>query len=341
MEYKLLTPGPVQLPRKVVEAIARQPEFHRTDEFRNVLNEVLEKLRKVYNGTPVIAPGAGTFAVDMAIYNYIDPGDKVLAIVHGEFGERMVASAESRGADVHILKSHINPPPPDVVEDCARKLGDVRAIIAVHNETSVGATNRYVDKLQRVAEAVGAILIIDSVSALPAEPIKQKIDVVASATQKAFMAPPGGAIVYVNTEPRVRTPAPPSMNLRRFIDGLAKANPPYTPPVNVVYGLNAALDIILGMGPEAYHELHIKRAEFLYNSIKLEPVAMSPFRSCTVTAFYANKPGDIIQALKKQGYIIAGGMGELKNKVIRIGVMGDISFDDLRKVAEVVNSLVD
>lgn len=340
MVLKLLTPGPVQLPRKVIEAIAKQPEFHRTDEFREKLRQVLEKLQKVYNATPILAPGTGTFAVDMAIYNYIDPNDSVIALVHGEFGVRMAESAETRGAKVYRFETKIFPPSPDVVEDFAKKLHNVKAILAVHNETSLGVTNRYIEKLQRVAENVGAILIIDSVSALPAEPLRHKIDVVATASQKAFMAPPGGAIVYINIEPKAKTPVPTSMNIRKFLEKLDKADPPYTPPINVIYGLDASLDIIISIGVETYHELHKKRAEILYNSIKLKPVAHGDFRSYTVAAFYTDEAEKIIKTLKHHGYVITGGMGEYKSKIIRIGVMGDISFEDLEKVAEVVNSLV-
>lgn len=341
MVLKLLTPGPVQLPRKVIETIATQPVFHRSDEFKEVLRNVLDKLHKIYNATPVIAPGTGTFAVDMAVYNFIDPGDKVVALVHGEFGHRMALSAESRGAKVYKLETKILPPSPDAVEDLAKRIGDVKAIIAVHNETSLGVTNRYIDKLQRVAENVGAILIIDSVSALPAEPIKYKVDVVATATHKAFMAPPGGAIIYVNSEPKNKVHVPPSMDLRKFLEKLDKLDPPYTPPINIIYGLNASLDIILNIGVEAYHELHRERAESLYTTIKLEPVPKGEYKSYTVTAFYTNKANAIIKTLRGQGYIVAGGMSEMKDKIIRIGVMGDVSLDDLKKVAEVVNNFVD
>lgn len=341
MEIKFLTPGPVQLPKQVIEAMARQPEFHRTDEFRIVLKRVLDNLFKVYSATPILAPGTGTFAVDAAIYNYIDPGDDVISIVHGEFGERIVETVKSRGAKVYEVRYSIYPPPPDVIEDIAKKFTNIKAITVVHNETSVGVTNRYLDKLQKIAEKLGAILIVDSVSALPAEPIRCKVDVVATASQKAFMAPPGGAIIYLNTEPKAKTPVPPSMNLRKYLEKLDKADPPYTPPINVVYGLDTSLEIILRMGVETYHEMHKQKAEFLYKSLKLKPVAEEPFRSYTVTAFYANKPKEIINELKKHGYVITGGMGELKNNSIRIGVMGDITMDDLKKVVEVVNSLVD
>jgi aspartate aminotransferase-like enzyme len=340
MVYKLLTPGPVQLPKEVVNAIARQPLFHRSKEFRELLENVLEKLRKVYNATPVIAPGTGTLAVDMAIYNFVNPGDIVVAIVHGEFGNRMAQTAESRGAKVYKLETKLYPPPPDVVEDYALRLGNVKAIIAVHNETSTGVVNRYLDKLQKVAQNIGAVLIVDSVSAIPVEPIDCKIDVIATATHKAFMAPPGGAIVYLNIEPKPRTPVPLSMDLKRFLEHLSRIDTPYTPPINVLYGLNASLDIILSMGLTNYQQLHRERAGFLYSSIKLRSVAEGVHRSNTVAAFYTDKASEIIERLRNQGYIIAGGLGELKGKIIRIGVMGDISMEDLRKVVDTVNMFV-
>lgn len=78
---KYLTPGPVQLPEAVIKAIARQPHFHRTDEFREIFREVLDKLTKITYGTPIIAPGTGTFAVDMMVYNYVNPGENVAVLV--------------------------------------------------------------------------------------------------------------------------------------------------------------------------------------------------------------------------------------------------------------------
>jgi aspartate aminotransferase-like enzyme len=341
MVFKLLTPGPVQLPREVVKAIAKQPIFHRSEEFKELLTNILEKLSKIYDATPVIAPGTGTLAVDMAIYNFIDPGDVVVAIIHGEFGSRMAQSAESRGAKVYRIETKIYPPPPDAVEDYIRKIGKVKAIIVVHNETSIGVTNRYLDKLQRTAENIGAILIVDSVSALPAEPINCKVDVIATATHKAFMAPPGGSILYLNINPKTEIPVPPSMDLKKFLGGIGKGDVPYTPPINVLYGLNASLDIILGMSLSTYQQLHREKIEFLYKSVKLKPVAEGIHRSCTVAAFYTNKASEIIKTLKSRGYIIAGGLGELKGRIIRVGVMGDISMEDLENVVNVVNTFVD
>ena len=339
MGLKYLTPGPVQLPKQVVEAIAKQPQFHRTDEFREVFKRVIEKLSMVYDATPVIIPGTGTLAVDVMVYNYVDPGDKVVVITNGEFGNRLADSVASRGAVVHkIVWRYGEVPPPDVVEDTVKRIGNVKAIAVVHNETSTGTTNRFIERYQEVADSYGATLLVDSVSLFPAEVFRRRIDVIATASQKAFISPPGAAILYISKNPTAKAPIPPSMRLTKFLESLKKWETPYTPPINVIYGLDAALDIILGMGLSKYHEIHRERAEYLYRNIKLTPIAKEEFRSYTVTAFYTDKAKEIIDALKRRGYVIAGGMGDLKGKSIRIGVMGDITFDDLKIVVETVNS---
>ncbi len=344
MGMKYLTPGPVQLPKMVIDAIARQPQFHRTDEFRETMKRVLEKLAKIYPyGQPIVMPGSGTFAVDVMIYNYIDPGDNVLAISMGEFGDRLIDSIESRGARVVKIRSEIGTaPPPDMIEDTARKHGNINAIAVVHNETSCGVTYRYIEKLQDIAHSIGALLLVDSVSAFPAEPIGCRVDVIAVSSQKAFLAPPGAAILYISREPRSRTPIPPSMNIAKYLKGIDMGDTPYTPPINIVYGLDASLEYILNIGLDQYHSIHRERAYILYTSLKLKPVPRDPnLWSYTVTAFHTERARDMVRELKKYGYVIASGMGRYKDRIIRIGTMGEITRYDLEKVVEVVNSLVD
>ncbi len=343
MVMKYLTPGPVQLPKAVIHAIARQPHFHRIDEFKEIFKDVIDKLSKVAYGIPIIAPGTGTFAIDMMVYNYVNPNENAVVPIYGEFSERLAESLESRGAKVYRIKWGIGSiPPPDVIEDFCRRISNVKAIAIVHNETSCGTTNRYVEEIQSVADSVGATLLVDSVSAFPAEPIRSRVDVIATASQKAFLAPPGAAILFISKEPSSSHPVPPSMNLQKYLKMLSRNETPYTPPINVIYGLSVSLNYILSIGIEKYHEIHRERAEILYRGIKLKPVPMEHHvRSYTVTAFYTEKPKEIIFELKSLGYIIAGGMGEIRDRSIRIGVMGDITVDDLNKVVEVVNRVAD
>ncbi|MCS7109074.1 MAG: aminotransferase class V-fold PLP-dependent enzyme [Sulfolobales archaeon] len=338
---RYLTPGPVQIPKQVVEAFGRQPHFHKLEEFKEVFKEVTEKLSKVTTGDPIIIPGTGTLAVDAMVYNFIDPGDKVIALSYGEFSERLIESLECRGAEVFRLSVGVGKVPhPDVVEDFAKKVGSVAAIALVHNETGAGTCNRYLSKLRGVADSLGALLLIDSVSGIPAEPIDCVVDVIATSSQKAFIAPPGAAILYLNSKPRAKHTMPRSINLNKFLKSIKEWDTPYTPPINVIYALDASLSYILRIGLSNYHEMHKMKAEYLYSRISLKSIADEPFRSYTVAAFFTDKVDGIVNLLKSKGFVISRGVGEIKDRSIRIGVMGEVSLDDIKRVVEIVNDYV-
>ncbi len=335
---KYLTPGPIQLPDFVLKAAYRQPAFHRSDEFKQTLKSVLDKMSKVYGGTPVVMPGTGTLAVDTMVYNYVNPGERVLAIIFGEFGKRLAASLKSRGAEVIEWEVEA-PPAPDEVDDRLRRAGPVAAVVLVHNETSMGIAYKDLAKVIDVVKSHGALLLVDSVSGMPAEPLPPGIDVVATASHKAFMAPPGAAILFLNAEPRAKAGVPPAMDLRGYLKVPSTLDTPYTPPIPVIYSLEASLEYILGLGLARYAEIHKERMDVLYGGVKLRPVPKPEHRSNTVAAFYCNDVKLALKALRDAGYVASAGMGHLKDKVIRIGVMGDVSKDDLTKVAEVLNNV--
>ncbi|PLJ78600.1 pyridoxal-phosphate-dependent aminotransferase family protein [Infirmifilum sp. SLHALR2] len=337
---KLLTPGPVQVPRRVLEALARQPLYHRGEEFREILRGVLENLSSLYPGAePVILPGTGTLAVDAMVYNYLWPGDRVLAVVHGVFGERLVDSLRSRGCEVHALRS---PPgravPLESVSDEALKLPGLKAIAVVHNETSTAVAARYLDGLRDLAHSLGALLLVDSVSGFPAEPLPEGVDVVATASHKALLAVPGAAVLYLSSRPRATLGVPPSMRLDKFLEALREHETPYTPPISAVYALKASTDLILETGLPRYQRLHAERARLIYSAVKAEPLVKDEsVRSNTVAAFLLPRASDAIRELAIKGYVVAGGMGELKGKVVRVGLMGEIEPGDLEAVAAVLN----
>lgn len=335
---KYLTPGPIQLPDFVLKAAYRQPAFHRSEEFRESLKAVLDKMAKVYGGTPVVMPGTGTLAVDTMVYNYVNPGERALVVIYGEFGRRLSASLKSRGAEVHELEAS-SPPPPDVVDDALRKMGGAKAVAVVHNETSMGFAHKGLDKIIDIAKAHGALLLVDSVSGMPAEPLPPGVDVVATASHKAFMAPPGAAILYLNAEPRAASGVPPAMDLRPYLKVPSALDTPYTPPIPVIYSLEASLEYILGLGLDRYVEIHKERMDVLYGNTKLEPLSRPSYRSNTVAAFYCGDVKKALASLRKAGYVASAGMGPYKDRAIRIGVMGDVSKEDLLKVAEALNNV--
>ncbi|MEM4604584.1 MAG: aminotransferase class V-fold PLP-dependent enzyme [Pyrobaculum sp.] len=334
---KYLTPGPVQLPKFVIDSMAKQPPFHRGEEFKKLFKNVLDKLRALYDSNVVVLPGTGTLAVETMIYNYISPGEKVLALVYGEFGKRAVESTSIRGGRV-IEFENDTPLPPDVVDDVLRKERDIKAVLIIHNETSTGIAYKDMRRLIDVVKANGALLLVDSVSGFPAEPLPPGVDVVATASHKALLAPPGASILYIGQTPRATEGVPTVMNLKKFIKMAEVLETPYTPPISILYALDASLSYILEHKNE-YSEIHRQRVEYLYTHLKFKPIPPEPLRSNTVTAFYCERPREAISKLREAGYVIAGGMYKYREKSIRIGVMGDITFEDLKKVVEVLNGL--
>lgn len=334
---KYLTPGPVQLPKPVVDAMARQPPFHRGDEFRQLFKSVLDKLQALYSATSIVMPGTGTLAVDTMIYNYVNPGERILAIIYGEFGKRAVESARIRGADVVELERDL-PPQPDEVEDILRRYSTIKAVLLVHNETSTGIAYKNLKRLVDITKAYGVLLLVDSVSGFPAEPLPPEVDVVATASHKALLAPPGASILYIGVQPRASGGVPPSMDLRKFVKTLEHLETPYTPPISVLYALDVSLSYILELGKK-YTDTHRERVEYLYSAVRLNPIPPPDVRSVTVTAFLCEKPKEAIAKLREAGYVIAGGMYKYRDRSIRIGVMGDITMNDLKAVAEVLNDV--
>ncbi|MFP3299438.1 MAG: aminotransferase class V-fold PLP-dependent enzyme [Thermocladium sp.] len=343
---KYLTPGPVQLPIDVLKAISAQPMFHRTDEFRELFKTVTGKLLEVSNAKNVaVIPGTGTTAVDAMVYSFLDPGDKVLALITGEFSERLAESAETRGAHVMKIEGPLGGVPDlnnirEVIEEEKPK-----AILAVHNETSTGVANRLLNEVADLAHKNNAMILIDSVSGMPAEPIDaSRFDVVATASHKALMAPPGAAIVFFNDAKMGSAPRPPAIDVAKFVKSMGKLETPYTPPIPIMYALNVSLDIILDMGLEKYVGIHMEKMNYLYNEligIGFREVPQPFFRSNTVAALYSPiEPQIIIKKLRETGYTISGGMWKIRDKSIRIGIMGDVALSDLKIVADALRKII-
>lgn len=344
---KYLTPGPVQLPQRVIEAYGRQPMFHRGRDFSELFGDVNRLLGQIFKGYVIsILPGTGTFAVDVMVYNFIKPGDHVLVLINGEFSDRLAKAIEARGGVVDKIVFNPGESICGNVNELANRT--FNAIAVVHNETSMGVANRCIDELAKVAHEKGAILLVDSVSGVPAEPIGNSADVIATATHKALLAPPGGAIVaFRDPSLIVDSAKPQSMDLRSYIKYSERLETPYTPPINVLYALRESLRyIIYEVGLDNYVRMHDERINIIYGGLEkvgFMPVPIKPeYRSRTVTALYSPiAPPKVIDYLRQNGYVIAGGMWTIRDRSIRIGVMGDLTTDDLRRVVELLTELVE
>jgi aspartate aminotransferase-like enzyme len=353
----LMTPGPTPAPPEVLAAIAQPVIHHRGPDYKKLYAECLGRLREVFRTeSEVLLFGAsGTGAMESAVANLCSPGDPVLVVSAGYFGERWAKLAKAYGADVDHLSYDWGEIPS--ADDVASRLGEraATAVFLTQSETSTGV----VSDLQPVAAAArdaGALSVVDAISSLGAVPLETDawgIDVVAAGAQKALMTPPGLAMVSASEAAWEKSATATSP--RFYFDweitrkGQSKLDAPVTPPVSLVAGLNVALGIILEQGLEAAFDRHVRLGRACREGVKamgLELFSPDDDSSAVVTAVRAPDGIDsdelVLLLRDRHGVTLAPGQGELKGKIFRIGHIGyyDV-FDITTALAAVELALVE
>jgi serine---pyruvate transaminase len=340
----LMTPGPTPAPPEVLAAIAQPVVHHRGPDYRKLYSDCLARLREIYRtGEEVLLFGAsGTGAMESAVANLCSPGERVLVVSAGYFGERWAALAEAYGAEVDHLRYGWGEIPS--AEETAARLREreASAVFLTHSETSTGV----VIDLQPFAAAareVGALSVVDAISSLGAVPLETDawgIDVVASGAQKALMTPPGLAMVSASPAAWEKSSAATSpryyWDWERTRKGQASLDAPVTPPVSLVAGLNVALGMLLEEGLEAAFERHVRLGRACREGVKamgLELSSPDDDSSAVVTAARAPEgidSGELVLLLRdRHGVTFAPGQGELKGKIFRIGHIGYYDVFDI------------
>ena len=353
----LMTPGPTPAPPEVLQAIAQPVIHHRGPDYRRLYAESLARLREVFRTEQevLLFGGSGSGAMESAVANLCSPGDPVLVVSAGYFGERWASIAKEYRAEVDHLRYAWGEIP--TVDDLVARLREreARAVFFTHSETSTGVV---VDP-QPVAAAArdaGALSVIDAVSSLGAVPLETDawgIDVVASGAQKALMTPPGLALVTASAAAWERSAAGTSPRFywdwERTRKGQATLDAPVTPPVSLVAGLNVALGLLLEEGLEAAFERHRRLGRACRQGLKamgLELSSPDDDSSAIVTAARAPEGIDsdelVLLLRDRHGVTLAPGQGELKGKIFRIGHIGyyDV-FDITTALASVELALVE
>lgn len=348
-----MTPGPVELHPRVLEALSGQVVSHRGQEFHSLYSTLLEHARRVFQtgGDVLVMTSSATLAVECAVANPLQPGEKLLVPVHGIFGERMAEAAETYGLRVVRLQGPWDEAAgPEQVEEALARDPDIKAVALVHNETSTGAM---VSDMVRLAEAVkcrGRLLIVDAVSSLGGVPLpvdKLGIDICVAGAQKCLAGPPGLSLLSVSEEAwksieRRERPLPAYIDLRKHKEFLARMETPFTPAVNLLYGLNEALTIILEEGLSRWQEKHARCSSLLYHltrSLGLKPYPKEMFRSITVIALQVPEGINgslLLEELEVRGLVAARGMGRLREKLIRIACMGNITEEKVEQAAQII-----
>jgi aspartate aminotransferase-like enzyme len=344
-EPNLRIPGPTGLPPSVREAGGRQMVNHRGDEFRALLRRVTEGMKPFF-GTEheiILLTCAGTGALEAAVVNTLSPGDPVLAVTIGAFGDRFAKIAEVYGASVTRLAVEWGgAADADEVGRAAAAIPGLKAVLLTHNETSTGVTNRVGDLAAAVrAVAPDALILVDAISALGAVPFEMDawgLDLVATGSQKAWMAAPGMAMVAVG--PRAwaagETATMPRfyLDLKRHRDSAVNGETPWTPAVAVLYQVDEGLRLMQaeGDGVFARHEACAAMTRAGLRALGFELLAPDAVSSRTVTAARVPEGLDwkaFNGALKKRGLVLAGGQGKLTGKIFRVGHLGSVTTEEI------------
>jgi len=345
-DYRLRLPGPTAVPERVRLATALPVLNHRGAEFKAILAECQQRLKPMF-GTAhdvLIFPGSGTSMMEAALVNVVSPGDAVLIVVAGQFGDRFVSIAKAFGASVDTLDVEWGGAL-DAQRVAERlKQRSYRAVVMVHNESSTGVAYD-IAAVGAVVRETPALLVVDSVSGLAGIEMKMDAwgaDIVVSASPKSLMCPPGirlaavGARAWKVIDRDGRVPSF-FIDFRRGKASLDKNETPFTPPVTLLYGLLEALRMIDEEGLPNVFARHARLAAALRTGVQalgLELYNRPNTSSATVVAMKvpAGLEGGVIVQHMREHYhtVIAGARHPSQTgKVIRIGTMGTVSEADI------------
>ena len=353
----LRIPGPVAMPDAVRAALAHQMINHRGAEFKLLLGDVRARLAGVFATQNEILcfTSSGTGGLEAAVVNLFSPGDRALMVLGGAFGERAFAIAQAFGVNVtrieHPWGTAANP---NTLRDALRAHPDVKVVYLTHNETSTGVTNPIGKLAQVVHEESNALIFVDAISGLGALPFETDgwgIDVVVAGSQKAFGCPPGLSMISVSPkawEAVARSTMPRFYwDFQKMREAHNEGSAPYTPAISVFFGLSAALELMETEGAEARFARHARAGDLVRHGVVemgLSLFADPPHNSNIVTAISMPdgiSPGDVRAELRaRYNTVIAGGVGRLKDSVIRIGHLGFFSEEDLTKTLEQLDAVV-
>jgi alanine-glyoxylate transaminase/serine-glyoxylate transaminase/serine-pyruvate transaminase len=343
----LQIPGPTNVPERVLRAIDRAVIDHRGPEFAALVKAILPDLRRLFHtdeGAVIVYPSSGTGAWEASLVNTLSPGDRVLAFDNGHFSALFARSARNLGLEVDEVPGRWGSPiAPSEVE--ARLAADrdrrIRAVLAVHNETSTGVRSD-IAAIRGAMEAAGhdALLIVDTVSSLGSMDFRfdeWRVDVALTGSQKGLMLPPGLGLVCAG--PRALAAAERARLPRNYFDWrpILRDNVagfyPYTPATNLLYGLREALTMLFEEGLEHVFARHHRLAEAVRAAVRAwelqilcdDARAYSDSLTAVVMPEGQDSEAVIGRARDRFDLALGVGLGSLKGKIFRIGHLGALN----------------
>ena len=349
----LMIPGPVEFEPEVLEALGAPTVSHLAPAFLEAFGSALAAMREVWlcpSGKPLVVAGSGTFAMELAAANLVEPGDRALVVSTGVFGERFVDLLGRHGAIVSVVRAAVGEGVDlDRIEDGLRKTAP-RLLTVTHVDTSTGV-RMPIAAIGELARRHGALSVIDGVCSVAGEEIRQEawgLDVVLTASQKAIGVPPGLALLVAGPRALERFEARRQPVRSYYADWgkwlpVMKAyearTPSYfgTPAVNLVAALSVSLRQILAEGMDSRFERHTNLAAAFQagtDALGLRQVPLDrEHKAHTLTACYL--PDGVagpqfLRAVAAAGVVIAGGLHpDIRERTFRVGHMGAVRAGDV------------
>ena len=359
----LLVPGPTPVIPEIYDALANETMGHTDPRFVEIFKRSIENTKKLFNtdGEVYVVAGSGTLAMEMAIVNTVAKGERILVISHGYFGDRFAPLANAYNIKFDVLQSEWGKRVPINEVKAQLEKHKYKAVTITHADTSTGVSSN-LEELIPVIKAHGALAIVDGVvatAALQEDMSKSygnnelyKIDVVLTGSQKAIGIPPGLAIVAFSQEAlraRAQLESVPSYyaNIENWRPIMENPSQYFaTPPVNLIYAYDVALQVVLNEGMKKREQRHIAYGRGIravlksygMQSLASEEVA-APTLSCI---FYPDGVQDIPfrQQLAAQGVIVAGALAQLSGKAFRIGHMGNTTPTMIEEAIEKIGKVL-
>jgi len=343
----VMIPGPTNVDPKVLRSMARPTLSHTSGAFATIFKETLADLGRIFKTNGVVLPlaGTGTLGAEVAFSNIIEPGDKVLVISGGYFGDRLADIAVNLEATVDKFEVPWGLAPK--VDDVEKKLSSTRykVMAAVHVDTSTGVANP-AKELGALARAKDVLFLLDTVCSLGGMDVQVDewgINVCFTGSQKALAVPPGMTIVSFDTkaqrarEQRKTSPASYYGDLKRWLPILSDPTKYFaTPPVNMMYALREGCRMVLAEGLEERFGRHARMAYAFragLRAIGLRLLCDDAVASNTLTVAYypaGVRDAEFRKSMQEGfGVVVAGELGPLKDKAFRVGHMGNVNRSDI------------
>ena len=333
---RLMTPGPAMVPEDVLLELARPVIHHRSDEAKQVIVEVAEGLKEVFQtqNDVMILTSSGTGAMEAAVVNVVPPGGKALILNAGHFAARWGAICKAFGiVAVSVDTEWGKPVDPARVEEALKQHPDAVAVFGTLSETSTG-TGHPVKEIGEVVARTDAVFVVDGISGVGAMECRQdewKIDVLCAGSQKALMLPPGLAFVSVGPKGWAKIDAFEShsyyFNLKAARSKAKESDTPYTPAHTLILALRTALRRIKDEGVESVwkrHKLMSEACQAGVQALGLELFSARPAEGLTAFLVPEGLKDSQIRGkmAERFGVTTVGGQGKIKGKIVRIGHMG-------------------